>query len=64
MVASLEEEMLSASAAMDFEQAARLRDELVRLRTQLEGKSEEDILGDLKKTARKGSKFGWHKRGR
>lgn len=58
IIASLEEEMRSASTAMDFESAASLRDQVVKLRMQLEGKSEEDILGELKKTARKGSKFG------
>ncbi len=58
VIASLEEEMRSASAAMDFETAASLRDQIVKLRMQLEGKSEEDILGELKKTARKGSKYG------
>lgn len=58
VIASLEEEMRSASAAMDFESAASLRDQVVKLRMQLEGKSEEDILGELKKTARKGSKYG------
>lgn len=58
VIASLEEEMRSASTAMDFESAASLRDQVVKLRMQLEGKSEEDILGELKKTARKGSKFG------
>lgn len=58
IVASLEEQMIEASAAMDFERAASLRDQVVKLRGQLEGRSEKDILGDLKKTARKGSKFG------
>lgn len=58
VIASLEEEMRSASTAMDFESAASLRDQVVKLRMQLEGKSEEDVLGELKKTARKGSKFG------
>lgn len=58
VIASLEEEMRSASTAMDFESAASLRDQVVKLRMQLEGKSEEDILGEVKKTARKGSKFG------
>lgn len=49
VIASLEEEMRSASTAMDFESAASLRDQVVKLRMQLEGKSEEDILGELKK---------------
>ncbi len=61
VVASLEDEMMEASAAMDFERAAAARDQVVRLRAQLEGKDEEDILGDLKKTARKGSAFGARK---
>lgn len=61
IVASLEEEMLEASTAMDFERAAAVRDQVVKLRAQLEGKAEEDILGDLKKTARKGSAFGARK---
>ncbi len=58
VIASLEDEMMEASAAMDFERAAAARDQVVHLRAQLEGKDEEDILGDLKKTARKGSAFG------
>lgn len=61
VIASLEDEMLEASTAMDFERAAQVRDQIVRLRGQLEGRSEEDILGDLKKTARKGSAFGARK---
>lgn len=61
VIASLEDEMLEASTAMDFERAAQVRDQIVRLRGQLEGRSEEDILGDLKKTARKGSAFGSRK---
>ena len=61
-IASLEEAMLSASAAMDFEEAARLRDELVKLKGQMEGKNEKDVLGELKKQARKGSTYGWRKR--
>lgn len=61
LIASLEDEMLEASAAMDFERAAEARDQVVRLRGRLEGRSEEDVLGDLKKTARKGSAFGARK---
>lgn len=62
IIASLEEAMIEASAVMDFEQAASLRDQIVKLKGNLEGRSEEDILGDLKKTARKGSQFGRRKR--
>ena len=58
MISSLEEEMAAASASMDFEEAARLRDQVVRLRSQVEGESEADVLAKLKKNARKGSTFG------
>ena len=61
VIAALEDEMMEASTAMDFERAATVRDQIVKLRSQLEGKAEEDILGDLKKTARKGSAFGTRK---
>ena len=43
---------------MDFEEAARLRDQVVKLRVQVEGGSEDDVLKDLKKNARKGSAYG------
>ncbi len=58
IISSMEEEMTVASESMDFEEAARLRDQVVKLRAQLEGASEKDVLADLKKTARKGSAFG------
>ena len=50
--------MASASQSMDYEEAARLRDQVVKLRASVEGASEEDVLKDLKKGARKGSAFG------
>ena len=58
IISSMEDEMAAASASMDFEEAARLRDQVVRLRSSFEGQSEEDVLKDLKRTARKGSAFG------
>lgn len=58
IISSMEDEMTSASVSMDFEEAARLRDQVVKLRAQVEGSSESDVLKDLKKTARKGSAFG------
>ena len=58
IISSMEDEMALASANMDFEQAARLRDQLVSLRAQVEGTTESDVLADLKKTARKGSAYG------
>ncbi len=62
IIMSMEEEMQAASQNMDFEEAARLRDQVVSLRSNIEGTSEDDVLKDLKATARKGSKFGNRKR--
>ena len=62
MISSLEEEMAAASASMDFEEAARARDQVVRLRAHIEGESEAEALAKLKKSARKGSAFGKRKR--
>ncbi len=62
MVMSMEDEMRAASSNMDFEEAARIRDQVVRLRSQYEGSSEDDVLADLKSTARKGSKYGNRRR--
>ena len=58
VISSMEDDMAEASRNMNFEEAARLRDEVVRLRASVEGESEADVLKDLKKTARKGSAFG------
>ena len=58
IISSMEEEMAAASESMDFEAAAGLRDQIVKLRAQVEGASEKDVLADLKKSARKGSAFG------
>ena len=57
MISSLEEDMATAAEKMDFEEAARLRDELVKLKAHIEGASEKDVLSNLKKSARKGSAF-------
>lgn len=57
MIAAMEEDMAAAAASMNFEEAARLRDQVVKLRSQIEGAAEKDVLADLKKTARKGSAF-------
>ncbi|MCL2826726.1 MAG: excinuclease ABC subunit UvrB [Eggerthellaceae bacterium] len=58
ILSSMEDEMALASHNMDFEEAAKLRDQVVRLRSQIEGTSEDDVLARLKKEARKGSKHG------
>ena len=61
IISSMEDDMAAASRDMDFEEAARLRDQVVKLRASVEGSSEEDVLKDLKRTARKGSAYGNHK---
>ncbi len=55
IIASLEEEMMAASANMDYEEAARLRDQLVELRGAVEGASSDEVIARLKAGARKGS---------
>ncbi|MEG2628658.1 MAG: UvrB/UvrC motif-containing protein, partial [Raoultibacter sp.] len=59
---SMEEDMAAASRGMDFEEAARLRDQAVKLRSQFEGTSEDEALKGLKKSSRKGSGFGVRKK--
>lgn len=57
LVQTMEEDMRSASEAMDFEQAARLRDTVVELKAMLEGTSEDEVIERLRAQARKGSAF-------
>lgn len=57
LVQTMEEDMRSASEAMDFEQAARLRDTVVELKAMLEGTSEDEVIERLRAQARKGSVF-------
>ncbi len=64
IIASLEEEMAAAADAMDFERAAKARDQLVELKGLVEGKSAEDVMRGLKKNARKGSDYARRRRGR
>ena len=58
IIATMEDDMRSASEAMDFEEAARLRDAIVHLRAIAEGASEDEVIENLRRTARKGSVFG------
>ncbi len=62
IISSMEDEMTAASANMNYEEAAHLRDQIVKLRANIEGSTEEDALAALKKTARKGSDYGRRKR--
>ncbi|WP_428379533.1 excinuclease ABC subunit UvrB [Olsenella sp. Marseille-QA0557] len=55
LIASLEEEMGAAAEEMDFERAAAARDQLVELKSMVEGAPEEEIIRRLKQGARKGS---------
>lgn len=57
LVQTMEEDMRSASEAMDFEQAACLRDTVVELKAMLEGTSEDEVIERLRAQARKGSVF-------
>ena len=58
----MEEEMTQAAEKLDFETAARLRDQVVKLRSEIEDNSQEDVLGKLKSQARKGSSYGKKRR--
>ena len=62
VIAAMEEDMRAASEAMDFEQAASLRDALVQLKAVAEGGTEDEIIERLRAGARKGSAFGGTRR--
>ena len=56
VIATMEDDMRAASEAMDFEEAARLRDAVVSLKAMAEGTSEDEVIEALRrKSARKGS---------
>ena len=61
MLASIEEQMSEASSKLDFEAAARLRDQAVSLRAKIESTDEQDALKSLKAHARRGSTHGTRK---
>ncbi len=58
LISALEESMATASEEMDFENAALLRDQIVKLRAFLEGADESSVLAGLRAKARKGSRHG------
>jgi excinuclease ABC subunit B len=64
LISTLEEDMGAAAESLDFEQAARLRDQVVKLRAEIEATSADEVLGRLKQGARKGSGYGSRKRKR
>jgi excinuclease ABC subunit B len=53
IIGSLEDDMAEAARAMDYEQAARLRDQAVRLRARVEGTGEDAALDRLRASARR-----------
>lgn len=59
---ALEEEMVAASDAMDFEQAARIRDQIVAIRSAREGGTADEVIERLRKGARKGSTHATRRR--
>lgn len=62
LIASLQEDMLLASEALNFEEAARIRDQILSLESLGEGSDEEALILRLKKSARKGSSYGARKK--
>ncbi|MDI6712045.1 MAG: excinuclease ABC subunit UvrB [Anaerosomatales bacterium] len=64
IVATMEEEMHAAAEALDFETAARLRDQVVKLKAEIESTSADEVLKRLKQGARRGSTHGVRKRRR
>ena len=62
MLSGMEAEMAEASASMDYEHAAELRDQIVAIRSQLEGTTSDDVIKRLKTGARKGSTHATRRR--
>jgi excinuclease ABC subunit B len=58
IVAAMEEDMHVAAESLDFEMAARLRDQVVKLKTEVEATSRDEVLSRLKQGARRGSSHG------
>jgi excinuclease ABC subunit B len=62
LITTLEEEMSAAAESLDFEAAARMRDQVVKLKAEIENTPEAEVLGRLRQGARKGSAYGRRKR--
>jgi excinuclease ABC subunit B len=56
--------MHGAAEALDFETAARLRDQVVKIKAEVESSTTDEVLSRLKQGARKGSSHGVRKRKR
>ena len=64
IIATLEEDMAGAAEALDFEAAARLRDQVVKLKAEIESSTEDEALKRLRAGARKGSAYGTRRKKR
>lgn len=64
IIATMEEDMHGAAEALDFETAARLRDQVVKIKAEVESSTADEVLARLKQGARKGSAHGVRKRKR
>jgi excinuclease ABC subunit B len=53
ILSTLEEEMADASEALDFERAARLRDKIVGMRSDVEASPEDEVLARFRREQRK-----------
>ena len=62
LISTLQEEMAAASESMDYEEAARVRDQLVQVKALVEHTTEEDVMRRLKAGARKGSEHATRRR--
>ncbi len=62
LISTLEDDMAHAAESLDFEAAARLRDQAVKLRSEVESTPTDEVLDRLKKGARRGSEYGRRKR--
>ncbi len=52
----MEAEMAETSASMDYEHAAELRDQIVAIRSQLEGTTSNDVIKNFKTGAEKAAR--------
>jgi len=64
IVLAMEEDMHNAAEALDFETAARLRDQVVKIKAEVESTTTDEVMARLKQGARKGSAHGVRKRKR
>lgn len=64
LINTLEDDMAHAAESLDFEAAARLRDQVVKLKAEIERTTEHEVLDRLRRGARKSSGYGRSQRKR